>query len=126
MTWPRRWKEGVANLRREVVALCLAVRDRRCPWYARLLATVVIAYALSPIDLIPDFIPVLGLIDDLVLVPVGLLAVRRLIPTEVLADARRRAEAEGAPPASRLAGATIIALWLALAGAAGYWAWRTW
>ena len=126
MSWLWRWKERVAALRREVVVLYLAVRDRRCPWYARALAAVVIAYALSPIDLIPDFIPVLGLLDDLVLVPVGLLAVRRLIPAEVLADARRRAEGEGAPPASRLAGAVIIALWLALAGAAGYWAWRTW
>ena len=126
MTWPRRWKEGVANLRREVVALCLAVRDRRCPWYARLLATVVIAYALSPIDLIPDFIPVLGLLDDLVLVPLGLLAVRRLVPTEVLADARQQAETEAAPPASRLAAVVIVAVWLGLAVAVGYWAWRTW
>ncbi len=127
MTWLRRWKGRVADLRREVVVLYLAVRDRRCPWYARALAAAVVAYALSPIDLIPDFIPVVGLLDDLVLVPLGLLAVRRLIPAAVLANARRRAETEGpSPPASRLAGAAVIALWLALAGAAGYWAWRTW
>lgn len=126
MKWLRRWRERAADLRREVAALSLAVRDRRCPWYARLLAAVVIAYALSPIDLIPDFIPVVGLLDDLVLVPLGLLAVRRLIPPEALDDARRRVEVEGAPPASRLAGGVIVAAWLTGAAAAGYWAWRAW
>jgi uncharacterized membrane protein YkvA (DUF1232 family) len=124
MRWLRRWKGRVADLRREVVALYLAVRDPRCLWYARALAAVVIAYALSPLDLIPDFIPVLGLLDDLVLVPLGLLAVRRLIPAAVLDDARRRAETEGTPPASRLAAAVIVALWLVLAGTVGYWVWR--
>ena len=104
----------------------LAVRDRRCPWYARVLAAVVIAYALSPIDLIPDFIPVLGLLDDLVLVPLGLLAVRRLIPAEALDDVRRRAESEAGPPASWLAGAIIIVIWLAGAVGVGYWVWRDW
>jgi uncharacterized membrane protein YkvA (DUF1232 family) len=123
----RGWKERAANLRREVVTLYLAVCDRRCPWYARALAAVVIGYALSPLDLVPDVIPILGLLDDLVLVPLGLLAVRRLIPSEVLDDARRRAETEGAPLAACwLAGVVIVAVWLALAVAVGYWAWRTW
>lgn len=108
------------------MAVYLAVRDERCPWYARALSAVVVAYALSPIDLIPDFIPVLGLLDDLVLVPLGLLVVRRLIPPEVLADARRRAKTEATPPASRIAGAVILVLWLAGAGAGGYWARRAW
>ena len=127
MTWLRRWKERVTNLRQEVAALYLAVRDRRCPWYARALAAVVVAYALSPIDLIPDFIPILGLLDDLVLVPLGLLAVRRLIPADVLADARHRAETEGTSlPASRWAGIAIVGVWMALAGAVGYWVWRVW
>jgi uncharacterized membrane protein YkvA (DUF1232 family) len=126
VAWLGRWRERAASLRREVVAMSLAVRDRRCPWYARALAVIVIAYALSPIDLVPDFIPVVGLLDDLVLVPLGLLAVRRLIPPEVLGDARRRAGGEAALPASRMAGAVILAIWLAVAVGVGWWVWRAW
>lgn len=77
MTWLRRRRSWAAHLRREVVALYLAVRDRRCPWHARLLAAVVIAYALSPIDLIPDFIPVLGYADDALIVALALRSVTR-------------------------------------------------
>jgi uncharacterized membrane protein YkvA (DUF1232 family) len=86
-----RWKARADVLRREAVALFGACRDPRSPWYARALGIAVSAYAVSPIDLIPDFIPVLGLLDDLVIVPLGLLGVRALIPGEALAEHRARA-----------------------------------
>jgi uncharacterized membrane protein YkvA (DUF1232 family) len=88
-----RWKEKARALRREVHALYFACRDPRVPWYAKALAIGVVAYALSPIDLIPDFIPVLGQLDDLVLVPLGILAVRRMIDPAILEDCRRRVNA---------------------------------
>jgi len=102
-------------LKREVAALALALRDPQTPLVARLVALLVVAYALSPIDLIPDVIPVLGLLDDLVLVPAGIWLVLRLMPAEVMERARRRAvEADGLRP-SRAAAVVIIALWLVLA-----------
>ena len=82
------------DLRRELHALYLAAKDPRVPWYAKALAGLVVAYALSPIDLIPDFIPVIGLLDDVIVVPLGILAVRRMIPPAVLADCRARADAK--------------------------------
>ena len=78
------------RIKQDVVAVYHAARDKRTPWAVRLLALLVAAYALSPIDLIPDFVPVLGYLDDLLLVPLGLLQVIRLLPPAVLADARRR------------------------------------
>jgi uncharacterized membrane protein YkvA (DUF1232 family) len=86
-----RWKQRADILKREAKALYGACRDPRTPGYARALGIAVTAYALSPIDLIPDFIPVLGLLDDLIIVPLGVLAVRALIPDEVLAEHRARA-----------------------------------
>ena len=101
-------------LRAETYALYLACRDPRMPWYARALAAIVVAYAFSPIDLIPDFIPVLGHLDDLVLVPVGIVCVLRMTPPEVIADARARARAamqrEG--PKAWIAGLIVIGIWL--------------
>ena len=107
-----------------MVAVYHAARDPRTPWAARLLALLVAAYALSPIDLIPDFIPVLGYLDELLLLPLGLLLVIRLLPADVLADARRLAERTLARPRSWLAAAAIVLLWLALAGVAAWWWWR--
>ena len=102
-------------LKREVAALALALRDPEAPLVARLVALLVVAYALSPIDLIPDVIPVLGLLDDLVLVPAGIWLVLRLMPAEVMERARRRAvEADGLRP-SRAAAAVIVLLWILLA-----------
>jgi uncharacterized membrane protein YkvA (DUF1232 family) len=80
------------TIRREGTALYIAVRDPCMPWYARALGAAVVAYALSPIDLIPDFIPVIGQIDDLLIVPLGMWLAVRLIPVEVIADARAAAE----------------------------------
>lgn len=102
-------------LKRDVVALWLAARDTRVPWYAKALAAVVAAYALSPIDLIPDFIPVIGYLDDLILVPLGIAAVVRLIPAEVMDDLREQAAEIIDRPRSRVAAAIVVLLWLALA-----------
>lgn len=107
-------------LKGEIFALYLACRDPRVPWYAKALAGLVVAYALSPIDLIPDFIPVLGYLDDLVLIPLGVLAVRSMIGRDVMDECRRRArEALGAgKPRSRLGLALVVGVWILLAGAA--------
>ncbi|MHA7630569.1 YkvA family protein [Corallococcus sp. M7] len=111
-----RWRQKVRQLKTEVAALFIAVRHPGVPWYAKLLAAGVVAYALSPVDLIPDFIPVLGLLDDLVLVPLGILLVRRLIPPAVLAECRNRARQEAnLRKTSWAAGAVIIILWVLLA-----------
>ena len=110
-----------AELKREVYALYYACRDPRTPWYAKALATAVVAYAFSPIDLIPDFIPVLGLLDDLVLVPLGVIAVRAMVPETVLVESRAKARELESKPRSWVAAAVIIALWLALAAAGIYY-----
>jgi len=85
------WKRRAQDWKREAGVLYHACRDPRVPWYAKALGIAVIAYALSPIDLIPDFIPVLGWLDDLLLVPLGLMAVRAMIPAAILAEYRERA-----------------------------------
>lgn len=110
-------RERLKRLDREVHALLLAVRDGRAPWYAKLAAGVVVAYAFSPIDLIPDFIPALGLLDDLVIVPLGVVVVRRLIPADVLADCRVRADSasEQGTPVSRAGAVLIVTVWVASA-----------
>ena len=108
----RRWARAI---KRDVVALWIAARDPRTPLIARLLAGAVAAYALSPIDLIPDFVPILGYLDDLLIVPLGLLWVLRLMPADVLTDARARADAVLTKPRSLLGAATIVGIWVALA-----------
>jgi uncharacterized membrane protein YkvA (DUF1232 family) len=105
-TWAR-------ALRRDAHAVWLAARDPRTPWYARAVAIAVAAYALSPIDLIPDFVPVLGYLDDLILVPLGLWLALRLIPPAVLADHRAAAEAAADRPVSRVAATCVILAWIA-------------
>ena len=107
-------------------AIWLAARDPRVPWAARLLALLVAGYALSPIDLIPDFVPVLGLLDDLVIVPLGIVLVLRLIPPDLLAEHRATAELAALRPVSRAGAAAIIALWIVLVAAAGWWIHRHW
>jgi membrane protein DedA with SNARE-associated domain/uncharacterized membrane protein YkvA (DUF1232 family) len=103
-TWAR-------TLRRDVYAIYLAARDPRVPWYAKSVAMLVALYALSPIDLIPDFIPVLGHLDDVILVPLGVLLVARLIPADLLEELRREAEAISEKPTDWRVGALFIALW---------------
>ncbi len=109
-------KRWAREIKRDVVALYLAGRDARTPWVAKIIAIAVVAYALSPIDLIPDFIPVIGYLDDLLIVPLGMLLAIRLIPHELLAEFRQKAEGEGRLPAN-CAAAVVVGLsawWLAL------------
>jgi uncharacterized membrane protein YkvA (DUF1232 family) len=101
----------VRSLKRDVVAIALAVRDPRVPWYAKAVGVCVVAYALSPIDLIPDFVPVLGLLDDLLLVSLGLLLVVRLIPADILAEHRAAAAVVAERPVSRAGAAAVITIW---------------
>lgn len=118
--WLDDWKRRARELRSETYALYRAYRDPRTPWYARLFAAVVVGYAFSPIDLIPDFIPVLGYLDDLVLVPLGVLLALKMIPPEVWAESRqqaREAMAEGRP-VNRVAAAVIVLIWLLFAAVA--------
>lgn len=112
-----RWKTQVKLLKQQTYTLYLAYRQPDVPWYAKALAAVVVAYALSPIDLIPDFIPVLGYLDDLILVPLGLWLAIRLIPAPVWARCRQQAvsalDQEG--PEGRIAAVVIVGIWVGLA-----------
>ncbi len=108
-------KRWVRALKHEALALYLAARDARTPWYAKAWAAFVVAYAFSPIDLIPDFIPVLGYLDDLILLPLGVWIAVRLIPSHLMAEHRRAAEALAERPISRTAAIIIVALWISLA-----------
>src|SRR5919107_891159 len=116
-----RLRDRAYRVKRDVVALYLATRDPRVPWYAKIVAACVAAYALSPIDLIPDFIPVLGYLDDLILVPLGIALAVRLIPPALLAEHRARAAEMAIRPVSRLGAAVIIAVWLVVALLAAIW-----
>lgn len=119
-----RIKDWARGLKRDVLAVYLAARDPRTPWYARAAALCVAAYALSPIDLIPDFVPVLGYLDDIILVPLGLLLVIRLIPPEVMAEHRATVAArQTAKPVSYAGAAFIAALWIGGLTLALWWFW---
>jgi uncharacterized membrane protein YkvA (DUF1232 family) len=120
-----RLRRRARELKTSTHALYLAARDPRTPWYARLLALAVVAYAFSPIDLIPDPVPVLGYLDDLIIVPAGIALTLRLIPPEVLADARAGAAEAAGRPLSRVGAAITVGLWLALAAAALWLVWRS-
>ena len=112
----QRLKNWATTLKREVLALWFACRDPRTPWYARVLTMLIVAYALSPIDLIPDFIPVLGYLDELILMPVGIYLVMKLVPAEALADARAKARSWVASrqpkPRNWIAAAVIALVWV--------------
>jgi uncharacterized membrane protein YkvA (DUF1232 family) len=112
------------TLKAEIAALAGAVRDPRTPWYAKLLGIVIVAYALSPIDLIPDFIPVIGFLDDAILLPLGIWAVLRMIPADVMVEHRANVADGTRLPANRIAAVVIIALWIAGLTFAGSWAWQ--
>jgi uncharacterized membrane protein YkvA (DUF1232 family) len=111
------WKRQASQLKVETYAIWLAYKDPRVPWYARAFAACVVAYAFSPIDLIPDPIPILGYVDDLVLIPLGVILALRMIPPEVMAECRQRAEtamSEGKPTDWRAA-AAVVTVWVILA-----------
>lgn len=117
----RRLREWARALKRETVALWLVARHPRTPWLPRVLALLVAGYALSPIDLIPDFIPVLGYVDDLLIVPFGIWLVIRLVPRDVLAECRQEAAIIAERPISRVAALVIVFLWAGAAAGCAWW-----
>lgn len=116
------WKDGAMQLKTEVYALYLAYKDTRTPWYARIFAAVVVGYAFSPIDLIPDPIPILGYLDDLVLIPLGACLAVKMIPPQVMQESRVKAKevmAQG-KPVNKVAAVVIVLIWIGLAALAGW------
>jgi uncharacterized membrane protein YkvA (DUF1232 family) len=118
VAWLRDWAR---RIKRDVLAVYLAARDPRVPWYAKAIAIAVAAYAFSPIDLIPDFIPIVGYLDDLILVPLGLLLALWLIPPDVLAECRAKADDAAEKPVSRAAAVVVVSAWLLCAVAAAWY-----
>ena len=115
--------EWARAVKRDVHALWLAGRDPRVPWYAKAFALLIGAYALSPIDLIPDFVPILGYLDELVLLPPAILLAVKLVPPELMAEHRAAAARAEGRPVSRAGAAMIVALWLLTATALAWWFW---
>ena len=125
-SWMERWRGWARRLKALVLALSIAYGDPRTPWLARFVAICVVAYALSPIDLIPDPIPVLGYLDDLILLPIGIALAVRLIPPEVWADAKATATTSERLPVNKVAASIIIAIWIAVAAVGVLLVWKRW
>ena len=114
-------RDWARRLETETYALALAARDRRVPWYARLFMALVVAYAFSPLDLIPDFVPILGYLDDLVLVPLGIWLALKMVPAPIMAECRARAAEDlAARRTSTVAAIVVVAIWVTLALLAGW------
>jgi uncharacterized membrane protein YkvA (DUF1232 family) len=113
MNW-QAWKRRARQLSAHTYTLYLAYRDPRTPWYAKVFAALVVGYVFSPIDSIPDFIPIVGLLDEIVVVPIGILLAAKMIPPDVFAECRLKARevAEGEKPVSRVAAVVVVAVWL--------------
>lgn len=125
MTTTQKLKAWAKRIKRDGVTLWFAGKDPRTPWYAKALGVLVVAYALSPIDLIPDFIPVLGYVDDVLLLPVLIWAAIKLLPPDVISDCRLRAEEwireKGSKPRSLVGAIMIVVVWVGTAAAAWMW-----
>jgi len=121
-----RIKAWASRLKRDSLAIYLAARDPRTPWHAKALAAAVAAYALSPIDLIPDFIPAVGYLDDLIIVPLGIRLVISLIPDELMAEYRAKADEVASRPSSTAGMIAIILLWILGAFLLGWSLYRHW
>ena len=120
-------QQQARKLKKETYAIYLACKDPRVPWYAKLLAGCIVAYAFSPIDLIPDFIPIIGYLDDLIIVPLLIWLVLKMIPVAVLNECREKAEAmSGGKPTSKIAAVIIVAIWIALGILIVVWMGRIW
>jgi uncharacterized membrane protein YkvA (DUF1232 family) len=126
MPWLQKLKQRARELNREVAALFLAARHPRTPWYAKLLMLVIVAYAVSPIDLIPDFVPVIGLLDDVLLLPLGIAIVLKMIPETVMAECRAEAEMNEKERTrfGRFGAIGVALVWLMLLIIAASWAYR--
>src|SRR5215207_2552412 len=108
------WKQRARQLSAQTYALYLAYRHPRTPWYAKVFAALIVGYVFSPIDPIPDFIPVIGLLDEMVVVPIGVLIAAKMIPRQVMEECQEKARqrAEGEKPVSRVAAVVIVAVWV--------------
>jgi uncharacterized membrane protein YkvA (DUF1232 family) len=108
------WQQRARQLKIEIFTLYLAYQDPRTPWYAKIFVACILGYAFSPIDLIPDFIPILGYLDDLILIPLGIVLALKMIPSPVLAESRKKAQTiiSQGKPVNRLAAVIIISIWL--------------
>ena len=118
-----RLKQWARGIKRDVIALWIAARDRRVPWYAKAVAGLVAAYALSPIDLIPDFIPIIGYLDDLLIVPAGIMLAVKLTPADLMEEFRRLATLREERPISKAGAAAVILIWIATTAAFAWWLW---
>jgi len=120
------FKQRARRLKTETLALSLAARHPGTPWYVKLFMAGIVAYAFSPIDLIPDFVPILGYLDDLVLLPLGIALAIKMVPATVWAECQARAQAGTwhGTPAGHVAGAVIVVLWVAVAALGLLWAYR--
>jgi uncharacterized membrane protein YkvA (DUF1232 family) len=116
LKWFETLKARARTLKRDVIALWYAYRDPSTPWYAKIFSAVVVAYALSPIDLIPDFVPLLGYLDDLILIPAGIALALKMIPADVMEKARLKADEQqlNEKPTNWVAGVLILAIWGAI------------
>ena len=118
-----RLKQWARGIKRDVIALWIAARDPRVPWYAKAVAGLVAAYALSPIDLIPDFIPVIGYLDDLIIVPAGIMLAVKLTPADLMEEFRKQAALREGRPLSKAAAIAVILIWIAAATWLAWWFW---
>jgi uncharacterized membrane protein YkvA (DUF1232 family) len=118
-------KDWARTIKRDIVALWFAARDPRTPLAAKFIAGSVAAYALSPIDLIPDFIPVLGYLDDVIIVPLGIMLAVRLVPEDLMSEFRNRASLQAQRPRSRIGLLVVITIWIAAAAFGGWWLYGT-
>jgi len=119
-----RVKRWAKNVRRDTYAVGLVARDPRVPWYTKALAILVAGYAFSPLDLIPDFIPVIGFVDDVILVPLGIVLVIKLVPAEILQEHRAHAERAMKLPKNRIGAIVVLCTWIAVVGVTAWLAWR--
>ncbi|MEZ5872504.1 MAG: YkvA family protein [Nitratireductor sp.] len=117
-------REWARRTRLDVVALYIAMRDTRTPALAKVVSLAVVGYALSPIDLIPDFIPVIGYLDDLLIVPLGILLAVRLVPASLMVEFRALAKSHGRLPRNMAGAVAVICIWLVAMSAAGWWAYH--
>jgi uncharacterized membrane protein YkvA (DUF1232 family) len=118
-----RLRDWARSLKRDVVSLWIAARDPRTPWYAKALAALIAAYALSPIDLIPDFIPILGYVDELILLPLAIKLAVILVPAPLMVEFRAEAMRREHQPQSRAGAAIVVTLWAATAALLLWWFW---
>jgi uncharacterized membrane protein YkvA (DUF1232 family) len=116
-----RAKQWARNIKKDIVALYIAARDPRTPWLAKVVSLAVAAYAISPIDLIPDFIPILGYLDDLIILPLGIMLAAKLIPANLMAEFRHAAVERGRLPTHWVGAAVIIAIWIVGFIALAWW-----